>query len=361
MIQGQQLKQSFNHEEVNLIDLLSTLWIKKWLILLITSMFMALGITYILLCTPLYEAKVAITPPTTADLSEIIRHLKKDDPANEVYSTFKKHLFSESIKKNFFYTTYLPSLSNQKKMQYSNEKLYKKFSKLLSIKGIVDSLSDGVAISMKGSNPEDTVQWIKIYLDLAKKNTLDEIVSNIQMKNHRVIKTLQDKINLYRGIAQAKKSDRIAKLNEAMHIAESIDLKANSVSSSHGVIFDEAVYTDPSIMYLRGTKALKAEIYNLAKRNSDDPFTSNLRELQGKLNFYKHDVITTDRTKLFRSDGDVDISDFPIEPKKNLILIFSLLLGLGLGTFIVVMRSLYKGNEKSSFINSGTREHCIST
>ena len=39
--------------------------------------------------------------------------------------------------------------------------------------------------------------------------------------------------------------------------------------------------------YLRGSKALEAELKNLENRGSDDPFTPGLRKLQKRAGFYK--------------------------------------------------------------------------
>ncbi|MBP5090027.1 chain-length determining protein, partial [Pseudomonas chlororaphis] len=82
------------------------------------------------------------------------------------------------------------------------------------------------------------------------------------------------------------------------------------------------------LIYMRGTKALKAEIENLESRKSDDPFTDRLRELQAKYDFYKGFEIKARDVSVYRMDGSIARYDTPVKPVKSLILVLGLLFGL---------------------------------
>jgi len=88
-------------------------------------------------------------------------------------------------------------------------------------------------------------------------------------------------------------------------------------------------------LYMRGTKALEAEITVLESRKSDEPFVAGMRDLQEKQSFLEG--ISIDRSKLSAVTIDAAaIAPYQAEkPRKKLILILSAVFGLMTGIFLV--------------------------
>lgn len=110
------------------------------------------------------------------------------------------------------------------------------------------------------------------------------------------------------------------------------------------VVEQLSAFMDGSLMYMRGSKALKAEIQALESRVSDDPFIPTLRTLQEQQRLFNSLSINPEKVAVFRQDGSVDIPDTPVKPKKALILAIGLMAGGLLGVFLVLVRLLFRKN-----------------
>jgi chain length determinant protein (polysaccharide antigen chain regulator) len=60
--------------------------------------------------------------------------------------------------------------------------------------------------------------------------------------------------------------------------------------------------------------------------------------MQANLNLYKNINLSTENVKMFRMDGPVAAPISPVAPKKGLILALSVLIGLMIAVFLVLMR-----------------------
>ncbi|MCY1310285.1 hypothetical protein D9M70_604610 [compost metagenome] len=93
-------------------------------------------------------------------------------------------------------------------------------------------------------------------------------------------------------------------------------------------------------MYMRGSKALRAEIKSLEARKSDDPFIPGLRSLEEKQALYNNIDINPEAVQVFSMDGLVETPDTPIKPKSLLVMLVGAVAGLALGLLIAIGRLL---------------------
>ncbi|MNV92851.1 Chain length determinant protein [compost metagenome] len=89
--------------------------------------------------------------------------------------------------------------------------------------------------------------------------------------------------------------------------------------------------------YMRGSKALEAELKNLESRDSEDPFTPGLRNLQKDVDFYKKLESEKFEIAAFRHDGVLDLPVSPVKPKKVLIVFLGIVIGGLLGSSIALL------------------------
>jgi chain length determinant protein (polysaccharide antigen chain regulator) len=97
---------------------------------------------------------------------------------------------------------------------------------------------------------------------------------------------------------------------------------------------------DGALVYMRGSKALEAEISNLRARTSDDPFITDLRSREEALTFYNNLEVKDSVFEVYRQDGGVEAPDRPVKPNKLLIIALGIIGGLFIGVVIAVMRGL---------------------
>ena len=137
------------------------------------------------------------------------------------------------------------------------------------------------------------------------------------------------------------RQDSITRLREALAVAEAIGLENPPIISGN-LSAEVSADMDGQLTYMRGSKALKAEIHNLETRKSNDPFIGQLRELQNKQSFYKDLQVSPDTVSVYRQDGPIEQPDRPIKPKKDLIMLLGLFLGCVLGFMIALVRRSFE-------------------
>ncbi len=126
----------------------------------------------------------------------------------------------------------------------------------------------------------------------AKKKRMDEI-ERLKEADFLAKQETEEKISSLRAIALTKREDRIRKLEEAAAVAknagiiERSDLLGNQQFDSEKSTIYTEINTQLQPLYLRGEKALLAEINELKNRKSDDPFIPKLRDLQEQLELLK--------------------------------------------------------------------------
>lgn len=133
------------------------------------------------------------------------------------------------------------------------------------------------------------LEKIKALREKAKTDRYAKI-TRLEENNQLETTILNNTIEVLRKNAADKRKDQIHQLKEALNIAISLNIKEPlpgvSLSSSTSPMLYAEITTssnEPSPLYLRGEKALRAEIKELETRPSDDPFIVELRPLLDRL------------------------------------------------------------------------------
>lgn len=336
-----------NSDEIDLVQLVRGLWAQKWLILVITLSITAGAAAYAFISKPVYEAKLFIVPPTQNGIAEL-NYGRGESTELELYSikyvyeVFARNLQSESLRQDFFNEFYLASLDDTQR-QESVDRLYERFSRKLIIKGPSKDTPDRFSVTVRSIDPAQTTDWAKTYVQRASDKTELELIKNVTTEASVRARNLEQRIVSLRENAQRVREDRIQQLREALKIAEAIGLITPTVNSSAAV--DITVDTGSKMDYQRGSKALAAEVAALESRVSDDAFISELRALQMRYNFYRKLNVDSESLAVYRQDGELNVPETPVEPRKALILLLGLCGGLVLGGFIALLRVSFGFNK----------------
>ncbi len=241
------------------------------------------------------------------------------------------------------------------------------------LKGIVSNRLQEVEAKLKSAMAD---------YDASKDSRIAKLIEKDLIKSAR----LRDELKALRVELKLKREARLAKLDESIAIARSLGLKkpASPSSMSEEVVgtanvIRTEVNTQQTPLYFMGADVLEAERNILRKRSSDDfteprvaqikkellMLTSNrevevllarenevlflegveeLRAERARLN-----NINTDLAQLRLVSVDQYATDplYPVKPRKPLIVSVSLFLGLILGVFITLSRSIFKARSRS--------------
>lgn len=328
-------------DEFEFQQFVRALFRQKFVIIGFTVLGAVIALGYAFLVTPIYEVKTFVSPPTENDIANFNYGRMKESELKPysvkyVYEIYTRRLQAESLRRDFFNKVYLPSLP-EKERQASRDSLYSKFSQVLRVVPPLKETSDRYAVVVQTSNPEQAKEWATAYVTQAGEQAKSEMIKNVAIESEVRARNLEQQINLARENSRKAREDAIVKLTEALRIAESIGLeKPPAITVNQAVI---AGGEAGQLTYMRGSKALKAEIENLQARKSDDPFTDRLRDLQDKYNYFKGMRTDSSLVAVYRQDGAVELPDSPIKPNKPLILVLGIISGLILGVIFVLFRS----------------------
>lgn len=333
------------NDEIDLVELLQALWSQKWLITLLTVLVTACAAGYAFLSKPVYEARVAVLPPALSDiagfnLGRINDFGLKPFSIAEVYAVFTHNLQSDKARRRFFKEVYLPSLTEDKRTD-SQDRLYKRFLEELSIKAPDKNQPDRYLVTVERHNPEQAAEWVNLYIGDVARESMQQMLENARSENEVEEHNIQQRIKSLRETAHIHREDRIIQLKESLLVATAVGLENPPVITGQ-LAQQLSAIMDGSLMYMRGAKALRAEIQSLEKRTSDDPFINNLRTLEERYDLYRRLQIDPKQVAIFRLDGEIETPDAPIKPKKALILALGVVVGGIHGLFIALIRLMLK-------------------
>lgn len=333
--------------EIELVDLVQGIWHQKVWVGLVAAPILAAGVAYALMATPVYEAKLFVEPPTQNDIAQLNVGRGGDSELNpltvkEVYDTHLQALQSEAVRDKFFRDVYLPSLSEERRHS-SRDALYSRFNKMLTVAPAGKS-STRYAVTAAVPDPQQAATWVVAFNELAAESARRTVLEGSRGDMLIKAENLQHQIDSAKGSARKEREDRIAQLREALVVAKSVGLeKPPLISESLSVQVSAAM--GGSLTYMRGSKALEAEIATLEARTSDEPFIEGLRPMQEKAAFYRDLKLDPSVIQVFKQDGAVALPDQPIKPKKSFIILFSLVLGLGAGFLTAVVKDFWSRRE----------------
>ncbi|MNZ53461.1 ECA polysaccharide chain length modulation protein [compost metagenome] len=218
----------------------------------------------------------------------------------------------------------------------SANELYRDFTRALQVALVDKNVSDRYVVIAQNSDPALASQWAKLYIDQAGAAAKDEMISNVEREAEVRARNLGQQINTLRETGRKVREDLIIQLSEALTVAQAVDLHKPPLIS--GALSNEvSAGMNGELTYMRGTKALEAEINNLKERKSDDPFIESLRKLQARYDFYKYLEVDPKAVSVFRFDGPISQPDAPVKPKRILSVVAGGMIGLIVGVLIVLV------------------------
>lgn len=327
-------------DDIDLVELIKGLWQQKVLIVVTAAVIFFAALAYAFLARPVYEAKVFVQPPTQNDIAHLNYGRGTNTgldmlTVNDIYDVYLKHLQSESLRRSFFQAAYLPTLTEEER-KGSQDALYSRFNKLLVVGAVSKDAPTRFSITANLYSPQQAAEWVTNYAQLAGDRAKREVLKNIRGDATVKANNLQQQIRTARESSREQREDEIVQLKEALDVARSIGLKEPLITSGNQVFAGMG----GALTYMRGSKALEAEIATLQARQSDDPFIDNLRQEQSALTFYRDLLIDPEWVAVYRQDGGVELPDQPVKPKKLLVVLLGLVVGVVVGLGVALVRYL---------------------
>ncbi|WP_373031361.1 Wzz/FepE/Etk N-terminal domain-containing protein [Sulfurovum sp.] len=338
--------QSMPDDEIDLLDLLRIL-IRRWkMIVLVTVLVTALAVAYALLAPRVYKSEAILLPPTVSDVEKLngTTGTRVDSQllVGKVYAGMIVNLKSASLQKKFFQDNdLLTHLRDKKNADVSEERIFKKFfNEKLSVQPLDKKETIFFTVTLEGSDPEQIAKWTNDFIAMVNEQTVKEQSQGVKSTIEGEKEYVQNQIVGLRQVAQDRRFDRIAALEEAASIArelgivERYDSRRSQSTDQNNPEIGVAVNTANNPIYMNGTRELEAEINSLKSRKSDDPFIGPLRGLQVKLSELENIVVDNAAISAVRVDQPALAPKHTIKPKRQMVVALGAVVGLMCAIFL---------------------------
>ncbi|MDG9729823.1 Wzz/FepE/Etk N-terminal domain-containing protein [Ignatzschineria sp. RMDPL8A] len=348
-------------DEIDLFELIADLWKDKWIIISTTLIASIIAVAYALLATPIYQSQAEVLPPYVSQITALnkgainLSDKEEDSNAlkpisiNEAYALFRNTLYSKELNRYFFEHYYLSSL-DEKERANSLDSLRASFAKTLSIKQANSKETpDRYQVVVTHQNPEIIELWANEYVALAGKWAKERILTDRKAEVNTILQNTELGITTLKQKLELLQKSELDRLKEGLYIAEKLGIESPMMPEGKATK-EGAAYVDQNLLYMRGSKALTAQIEVLEKRGIDVLLLPELRELTVKHEFFKGIKFDEDKISLYNLDAPAELPEKPIKPKKKLVVLIGGLVGFMLGGMIALVRIAMR-NRKQTGLN----------
>jgi len=344
--------------EIDLFELVQAVWRQKLWVVIVAVPFLLVGLAYAVLAPKVYQAKLYIQAPSQDEITQLNYGRGADSglstyTVKDVYGVYLEALNSQGVRNKFFRTVYEPALPEGERGG-SRDVLYSQFISKLTVERVDKDHPTRYVVTANVDDPNVAAQWVTTYAEMASDFAKREVLAGNRSEFSVKADNLQWEIDSARASAQKLREDRIVRLKEALKVARSIGLEKPPIISGN-LSSEVSAGMSGSLSYMRGSKALEGEIANLESRASNDAFIDGLRGKQEKVSFYRALNIDPAVVAVFKQDGAVELPDKPIKPKKVLIVLGALILGLVVGVLVAITRDLVRRRVKTAAAENSSR------
>ncbi len=362
-----------NNNEIDLIELIRTLWNKKLWILLCACFFTVIAGIYAFTAKEQWTSKSVVIAPKVANLGDYlsfrseyasildIKDFSQDKVSEKVFNDFKTALFSRSLKEAFFsqsawFSTYAAQNTN------SEEAKQKLLSNLVDKNLIVtipdpkkDPNSIGVNVSFATETPKDAQNVLLDYIQFVNQWVLAENKKDFLADIKLVISGLEVQKNKIERNTETVRQIQLENLTTALDIAKSAGIKDYSKSLSGNVSvpevllgdakvpFSDSKLSDGSYLFMLGEKYLQAQVDTLKNEPLVYPLNYyNIEKQANLLNILEKKVGKEGAVSGYYYLSEPDYPVIKDKPKTLLIILAAFLVGFILSILFILTKEYYK-------------------
>ncbi len=362
-------QEQYQDDEIDLRELLTSLWANKLLILAITAIFSLAGIAYALLAPQLWSAKAVVVAPLPFQSDQLQLRLENlvalreiatngstittspndgstittspneslaDFSDGKIYSDFIRAFDSFDNKVEFLRTN---GIVRQADMQDANslQRLLAGMAEKISVEKKKDEPSQ--TLSFGAENAQEALKLLNAYLAFIQ-------TKEVAAKNRLLTEKIANQTNTLNFIYQVKKAETLKRLQEdiarteyALRISKAADIEAPVENLNNQSIFAIDLGAKALNEKLKILKEIKsAELINPALIN---PALANIRLQLDSLQAIPPDKVSFTSYHFLQSPSEPLSRD---KPKRSLVVILATMAGLMVGVMVALLRasSLFK-------------------
>ena len=366
-------------DEVDLIELIRTLWKKKLWIILSAFICTAIAAGYAFTAKEQWTSTAVIVAPRSTELGKLLsvraeyaRIIGDNDfstggLSNSLYGQFKHFLLSNDLKREFLSQSsliknYTKDMTEEQREDYIENAI----SKYLVVHGVDPKKEDlteldkmGLKVTFSAETPKLAQAVLLDYVNFVNQFVLNQINKEFKLGFNLRLDALKFTKNQIEESLTEAKTVQVENLDKALNIAKKAGIRDFSKGNSNNLSVPEYMLgegrlnisdsklADGTYLFMLGEKYLQAQL-DIAKNT----------KIVYPVDYYSTERQLTKLTKLEPSLDNIgevksyyylSSPDYPMikdKPKKLLILVIGFLIGLILSSFIILLSSLIQSTKK---------------
>lgn len=308
-------------EEIDLIELIMQLWRGKWIIASVMALTIILATVYLFVAKQKWTSEAIVTYPDSgqiASYNNAMAVLYSQNPANAPTVV--------DVQQRFFsrFNSAISALAEQLGNQTEPEKL--------TITPAVKDQPVPLKISYTARTSGEAQKTLTTYIQQINKRVVSELDNDLQTSINTKIEDVKADLATQEKVAQEKKDRRLEILNQALLVAQQSNIKDTLVQQAETLSEDT--------LFVLGSNALSSTIKNEATR----PLPLDASYYQARQTLLAISALKSkpDTTYSLRYVMKPNLPIYRDSPKKSLILVLGALVGIILGSVIVLGRNMMK-------------------
>lgn len=364
---------SQKQDEIDLIELLRVLWVKKVWIVLSAFVFTAIAGVYAFTAKEQWTSKAVVIAPKAMHLGNYlivkneyasildIKDFSQEKVAVDLFNQFKTELLSRSTKEAFFAQSAWFNEYADKIVETQDAKL-KLLSGLIE-KNLIISFPDvkkdpnalGINVSFAAETSFDAQSVLKEYISFVNKKVIDEAKQDLIANINLVEKHLEIQKNKIERDSENIRKIQLENLATALATAKSAGIKDYSKSLNGNVSvpevllgdarvpFSDSKLSDGAYLFMLGEKYLQAQLDTLKTAPLVYPLSyANINKQLALLNNLEGNLEKENNVRAYYYLSKPDYPVIKDKPKKALILMIGLLIGGFISTISIILAELFR-------------------
>ena len=311
-----QEQKYIQEDEIDLREIFKSIFERKYFILIFTLMITILAIIYVSIKTPIYEAKAVIEIGSYKTESDEVRVVDNLNEFSKKLSTIFIDLRKNDIEKESEITNISISKGMKNYIEISSQAISNDLA-LKEIEAVLSFTKDEHGKFLNDIKEKNKIQISNI--DNSVKNLQEQIVNidrKIELYEKNVI-NLEEQMKFV--LESLKNINSLDPSIAALKLMEKRDI-SNDIISNKSQLFD---------LMIKKESISNLEINKLIERKKI------LESLTLDYNIKNSDIV-----------GKIQINDYPVKPKKTLVVVVSFVTGFILSIFIIFFMQFIQGLKK---------------
>lgn len=311
-----QEQKYIQEDEIDLREIFKSIFERKYFILIFTLMITILAIIYVSIKTPIYEAKAVIEIGSYKTESDEVRVVDNLNEFSKKLSTIFIDLRKNDIEKESEITNISISKGMKNYIEISSQAISNDLA-LKEIEAVLSFTKDEHGKFLNDIKEKNKIQISNI--DNSVKNLQEQIV-NIDRKIELYEKNVINLEEQMKFVLESLKN--INSLDPSIAALKSMEKRdiSNDIISNKSQLFD---------LMIKKESISNLEINKLIERKKI------LESLTLDYNIKNSDIV-----------GKIQINDYPVKPKKTLVVVVSFVTGFILSIFIIFFMQFIQGLKK---------------